>query len=201
MKKSTLFQISALTMAVGMAVSGSAVALGNDSQDVTYEVNARFDEDYPLDLPYIEGASIAGQVQLFAPAAELLPSQTFRGRRTEFDQGPEISRSDLKPSGGIARVLITITDGEETMRRMTNPNGDFQFVGLKPGTWTVSLLSDDLPENATPIDNSYTFELEPGQKAEAAFRVEQRIRRMKMLSPLKVSAIEPPRAPAQACAG
>jgi hypothetical protein len=57
------------------------------------------------------------------------------------------------------------------MRRLTNPNGDFEFVGLKPGIWTLSLLHDDLPENATPIENSYTFELEPGQKAEAAFRV------------------------------
>ena len=154
-------------------------------------VNPRWDDSCPIDLPYIEGASIAGQVQLFAPAAELLPSQTFRGRSAGFGQQPDISREDLKPSGGIARVLVTITDGEETMRRVTNPNGDFQFVGLKPGTWTVSLLRDGLPENATPIEDSYTFELEPGEGAEANFRVEQRIRRMRMLKPLKVSSAAP----------
>jgi hypothetical protein len=154
-------------------------------------VSPRWDDSCPIDLPYIEGARIAGQVQLFAPAAELLPSQTFRGRRAAFGEQPEISRDDLKPSGGIARVLVTITDGEETMRRVTNPNGDFQFVGLKPGTWTVSLLSEGLPENATAVQDSYTFELEPGEGAEANFRVEQRIRQMRMLKPLKVSSIVP----------
>ena len=144
--------------------------------------------DFSKRLPALD-LSLAGQVQLYAPAADLLPSQTFRGRRGAFGGQREIGRDDLRLRGGLAQVLVTITDGEETMRRVTNPNGDFRFVGLKPGTWTVSLQSDGLPENASAVEDSFTFELEPGEEAEARFRVEQRIRRMRMLSPLKVSAV------------
>lgn len=73
------------------------------------------------------------------------------------------------------------------MRRVTNPNGDFQFVGLKPGTWTVSLRPSGPPDNATVVQDGFTFELGPGDDGDAQFRIEQRIRRMRMLAPMRVS--------------
>jgi hypothetical protein len=173
-----------------LKVAGGSIPSGMiPNRPLPVAVNARYDDSCPIDIPYIRGASLAGQVQLYAPAADLLPSQTFRGRRGAVGGQREIGRDDLKLRGGVAQVLVTITDGEETMRRVTNPNGDFRFVGLKPGTWTVSLHSDGLPENASAVEDRFTFELEPGEAAEASFRVEQRIRRMRMLSPLKVSAV------------
>ncbi len=61
-------------------------------------------------------------------------------------------------------------------------------MGVKPGTWTVSLRHGDLPENATVAENSYTVELLAGDEVVADFKVEQRIRRMRMLKSLKVSS-------------
>jgi hypothetical protein len=44
-----------------------------------------------------------------------------------------------------------VRSGEQVYRRLTNGNGEFRFAGLEPGTWTVMIDPDKLPENATAV--------------------------------------------------
>ena len=140
----------------------------------------------PVEIPFIRGASIVGSVQLYAPPAGLLPSLTFRGRG-------RVAASDQVPDGtslirtrGLPQVLVTVTDGEHTLSRMTSPAGEFSFVGLAPGRWTLKVATDQLPEGARIGHTAFDLALVPGQQAELEVRAEQPIRAIRMLAPIKV---------------
>ena len=84
-------------------------------------------------------------------------------------------------------IAVEVRSGEQVYRRLTNGNGEFHFAGLKPGTWTVKLDPAGLPENATIEETSFTVEAKPSAEETLEFKVEQKIRTMRMLAPLKVA--------------
>ena len=154
--------------------------------ELPVEVNLYFDATEPVNLPFIRGATIAGKVQLYEPDASLLPSQTFVKVGRGIKAPPPPTSEELKPSRGLRGILIEVRSGEQVYRRLTNGNGEFRFAGLQPGTWTVTIDPDKLPENATIDETSYTLEVEPSADQTIEFRVELKIRTMRMLAPLKV---------------
>lgn len=153
--------------------------------ELPVEVNLHFDAGVPVKLPFIRGATILGKVQLYEPDPKLLPSQTFI-QIGQGSQPPPIRSEDLVPTRGLGGILIEVRNGEQVYRRLTNGNGEFRFAGLQPGTWSVTLDTSKLPENASIEETSYTLEVEPSADASLEFRVEQKIRTMRMLAPLKV---------------
>ena len=60
-------------------------------------------------------------------------------------------------------------------------------MGLKPGVWTVKRDPAGLPENATIEETSFTVEAKPSADETLKFKVEQKIRSMRLLAPLKVA--------------
>jgi hypothetical protein len=149
--------------------------------EMPMEVNLHLDDDPVMKIPFIQGATIEGVVQLYEPDSSLLPSQTF----VRVGQAPP-SANELKPSQGLRGVLVEVRCGDEVYRRLTNGNGEFRFAGLTPGTWTVKMLTDALPENATVDETEYRVEVAPKAEETLEFRVEKKIRRMRMLAPLSV---------------
>jgi hypothetical protein len=149
--------------------------------EMPVEVNLHMDDDPMMKIPFIQGATIEGVVQLYEPDSKLLPSQTF----LRVGQAPP-DTTELKPSQGLRGVLVEVKCGDEVYRRLTNGNGQFRFAGLTPGTWTVKMLTDALPENATVEETEYTVEVAPKAEETLEFRVEKKVRRMRMLAPLSV---------------
>lgn len=151
--------------------------------EMPVEVNLHRNDDPLMKIPFIQGATIEGVAQLYEPDGKLLPSQTFV--RVGERQTPPAAR-ELKPSRGVRGVLVEVRNGEELYRRLTNGNGEFRFAGLTPGTWTVKMLTDALPENARVDETEYTVEVAPKAEETLEFRVERKIRQMRMLAPLSV---------------
>jgi hypothetical protein len=169
-----------------LAVVGGSLPAGMISLvELPVAVDLRRDSERPLDLPHIRGARIGGRVQLFEPPGTLLPSQTFRRGARGSPAAPD--SDDLLPSRGLARVVVVVTDGETRYRRMTDAVGDFELLGLPPGAWRVSIETDGLPADATIEESSRDVDLEAGGSARVEFRVERKIRRMRMLEPLKLA--------------
>lgn len=138
-------------------------------------------------IAYIRGATVTGVVQVYAPDPKLLPSQTFvRTGSGGPLKTPAPTKQDLVPTEGLGGILVEVRQGDRVYRRMTNGNGEFRFAGLLPGTWTVTIDPEALPENASIEESRYTLEVKPSGEAKVEFRVEQRIRSMRMLAPLKV---------------
>ena len=152
------------------------------------EVDLLTEAQVPVKLPYIRGATIGGIVQVYEPDAGLLPSQTF----VQVGRGgpPKALRPaarELKPARGLGGILVEVTSGEQVYRRLTNGNGEFRFAGRQPGTWTLKIDPAALPENATIHESSVTLVVKPSAQESVEFKVEQRIRSMRMLPTLKVS--------------
>ncbi|UHD14942.1 peptidase associated/transthyretin-like domain-containing protein [Thiocapsa bogorovii] len=154
--------------------------------EMPQEVNLFFDAGVPVNLPFIRGATIDGKVQLYEPDPSLLPSQTFVQVGRGVKAPPPPTSEELKPSRGLGGILVEVRSGEQVYRRLTNGNGEFRFAGLQPGTWTVTIDPEKLPENATIEETGYTLEVEPSADQEVEFRVELKIRTMRMLGTLKV---------------
>lgn len=58
-------------------------------------------------------------------------------------------------------MIVEVSDGEQSFRRITDGSGELQFTALPPGSWNLRLV-DEL--NDYTSDDSYReFELEPGE--------------------------------------
>ena len=176
-------QIYELTVESGRLPVGMIPA-----QPLPMEVNLLADDEVPLKLAFIRGATIGGIVQLYEPEASLLPTQTFvqLGQGDQQGQTPKPAKIELKPSRGLSGVLVEVRSGDQVYRRLTNGSGEFRFAGLKPGVWTVKVDPAGLPENATIEETSFTVDAKPSAEETREFKVEQKIRSMRMLAPLKV---------------
>lgn len=149
-------------------------------------VTLDFDPHKVVEIGYVQGASIEGRVQLYELPPDRLPSAAFRGALLASATAPA-EEPELVPTRGVGGVLVTLSGLGVTMKRLTNANGAFRFVGLQPGTWTVTIAEDRLPADGVVKNLLQSVELEPGAAGELEFRVEKRLRRMRMLAPIKVS--------------
>ncbi|SDW77700.1 hypothetical protein [Thiocapsa roseopersicina] len=170
-----------------LTLAGGSLPVGMiPTLEMPRPVDLYFDAGATIDVPFIRGATIAGKVQLYEPDAALLPSQTFVRVGQGVKAPPPPTSEELKPSRGLGGILVEVRNGEQVYRRLTNGNGEFRFAGLQPGTWIVTIDPEKLPENATIEETGYTLEVEPSADQEVEFRVELKIRTMRMLGTLKV---------------
>ncbi|QVL51026.1 MAG: hypothetical protein KFB96_11820 [Thiocapsa sp.] len=170
-----------------LTLAGGSLPVGMiPTLEMPRPVDLYFDAGASIDVPFIRGATIAGKVQLYEPDASLLPSQTFVRVGQGAKAPPPPTSEELKPSRGLGGILVEVRSGDQVYRRLTNGNGEFRFAGLQPGTWTVTIDPAKLPENATIEETGYTLEAEPSADQTLEFRVELKIRTMRMLAPLKV---------------
>jgi len=78
---------------------------------------------------------------------------------------------DPEPVGGLAREAVEISDPEETVQRITGPQGRATFDNLRPGTWTIEVLGIQVPDDKAPGVDSLEAELAPGQDTTVTLRV------------------------------
>jgi hypothetical protein len=137
----------------GAAVSGRVIlfpSLGKSGEDVTTSPRSAADSPPPRTLANAPGT---------APGAT---TEAASAGGTETDQ-PE--------PYGLANVLVELQNPSETLRRLTDRKGRFLFEDVRPGTWTLKLHEAGLPENHYLEQDTFTFELKPGETKEILARV------------------------------
>jgi len=85
-------------------------------------------------------------------------------------------------------LLIELTDGEDSFRQITEPDGSFIFSGLRPGKWTLNIIYNDLFKHFSLDEETFELELKPGQKEDIQIRLRKKERKIKFLQSLSLTS-------------
>jgi len=66
---------------------------------------------------------------------------------------------------------VELSGEGDVFRQTTDPDGRFLFEGLRPGTYTLKVSDDNLPEFHVFERDTVTVDLKPGAKEEVLVKV------------------------------
>jgi hypothetical protein len=79
---------------------------------------------------------------------------------------------------GLGNILVQLKGDTQTLNRVTDREGRFEFGELCPGKWTLTIDEETLPEYHTLKGGSQSFDLAPGDHRETTLEVGQVKRRI-----------------------
>ncbi|MEW5931641.1 MAG: carboxypeptidase-like regulatory domain-containing protein, partial [Gemmatimonadota bacterium] len=95
-------------------------------------------------------------------------------------------------SSGMPGVVLELSCGGETLRRVSGADGGFDFTDLRPGRWTLSVAAAGLPPHHRFEREVVELELARGEARELALRVLPARRPVRMITGGEV-VVEAPR--------
>lgn len=128
-------------------------------------------ERHQVQIALVRTASVSVQVRLRA-----------RGESTGA------SAATSSTTHGAENVLVVLTRGDTIYRRLTDSQGRVKLGGLAPGSWTVTLATDTIPQGYSGSAAEQRLEIAPGTAAAAEFELAPIVREIRMLAPLQVQA-------------
>lgn len=81
------------------------------------------------------------------------------------------SLSIARPTAGMSNVLVQLSNGRETRRRVTDAFGHVRFDQLPKGRWVLHINKYYLPEGFHLERDSLVFDLAPQQEAQFTLRI------------------------------
>lgn len=87
----------------------------------------------------------------------------------------------LQPERGLANIMVELSNGITTIRKLTDIKGDFRFTDLAPGPWTLKIHESDLPPHHVMEQCRNEFLLKPEDDIEVNIRVIPRLRTIRIL--------------------
>ena len=137
-----------------------------------------------IDVEQVPRHGVLLQVKVDAGNAQRIDIPLVRSASVSVDVTLQPG-DDARPRG-LPNVLITMSQGEQIYRRLTDARGHVQLAGLPPGEWTVSISADAVPQGYTVASRERSLRIEPGAAAEARFRLTPVVRDIRLLPPLKL---------------
>jgi hypothetical protein len=139
--------------------------------------------------------SISGKISLLA----LDPQKVANGLQGGAQQALVVMESrvitqgstgkeNLVEAGGLQRVLVELSNGDECLQQRTDEKGRFFFNDLRPGTWRLKISSRDLPLHHYLEKADFEIKLAHGGKVEIAASVLPRPRSIQLLQGGKIVA-------------
>lgn len=138
-------------------------------QRMPLEIAVAEGETEEVSIGVIEGASVFGVVKRYDFAQEDRKFMLQRPQQKDSEEADE--EEEYKEGPGLPNVLVEITNGTTTKRRITDHQGRFRFADLTPGVWTVNVKSSQLPEYHYFEKESFTFDLLRGEDRDFVVRV------------------------------
>ncbi len=138
-----------------------------------------------LDIGIVTACRVAGEVKLFEFAAGAQVPKLF-GASNGTQLGPfstirpDTGSVSLKEVGGL-RLLVEITDGNQTLRQYTGPDGQFDFRQIRPGIWHIRFHEHGVPELYQVEHREVVVELEPGEETFVMTRVIPQVRPIRII--------------------
>jgi hypothetical protein len=81
----------------------------------------------------------------------------------------------------LANILIELRNGSEVFRTTTNAQGMFQFQGVHPGPWRLTVYDHNLPAYHVLEQSTHDLTLQAGERIDLPISVRPRARRIKLL--------------------
>jgi hypothetical protein len=76
-------------------------------------------------------------------------------------------------------VIIEMKLEDETIRTVVNLNDKFQFMGLRPGAWTLKVYHNSLGSNYSIKNSEMIVNLKPGETSSVNIDVTKKARRIR----------------------
>jgi hypothetical protein len=141
--------------------------------DIFEELAGKLDSEGRLSRRLLEQQ---GFITTFDPRRIVLSiavPQTFRGTR--------IHRLSEGEPYGIANAVVELKSESETLYRIADNKGWFEFEELRPGKWTLNINEESLPEYHHMVDKNLVCELKPGECREVSIHVVQKKRHIQIV--------------------
>ena len=154
-----------------------------------------------VEIEIVRVASLRGKVTVFASGAVLDTEDTvdtdpataaseiyLEGTASQTISLHSGAERVLRPSHGLANILVELSDGTAVLRRYSNAAGDFDFTDLTPGHWTLKVYEAGLPPYHVLEQQQMNFLLKPEDTVEVELRVIPRLRTIRILENVDLSS-------------
>ena len=140
-------------------------------QKTPMEVAIRGGEETSLDIGVTRSAGLTGRVMVYDFAKTDHPTEAFRAINGEGRPAKGGDKGEMTEAHGLANTLVELAAPAETLRVLTDGKGRFGFNGVRPGTWTVTIRSDSLPQHHYLEKDRFEVDLTPGDHQEMLIQV------------------------------
>jgi hypothetical protein len=167
-----------------LTVSKKSTGLGHVAQvRMPLAVEVKGGETTRVDIPIVSSSVITGRVMLFAFAggeggAEA-PGAAKPGEAGAAKPGE--AAANLVEAGGLARILVEITDGSEVVRALSDDAGRFAFRDVRPGSWSLKIDAEELPPMHYLEQETYALLVKGGEENHVEIRVLPRRRTIRII--------------------
>lgn len=129
-----------------------------------------------VELKIAMSCTISGDVSIYGHRDE----NTERGILIEGSTADSLAEGsrELQPLRGLAHCNLALSNGEETITATTDLDGSFAVRKLRPGVWTATVQTSNLPDYHRVEQETYTVTLNPGESKTIELRVVPRARRL-----------------------
>lgn len=120
---------------------------------------------------------------------EVVSASTVVVRLTLFEEIPVLpgvreadgDRETHRPVGGVSGEVVELTNGQETLRRLTDGEGGAMFAPLRPGRWALRIYDGALPAQHGVERPERELEVLPETRHEEDVRILPRKRRIQFI--------------------
>ena len=155
------------------------------SRPLPLAVVVRPGETTEINLDVTRAACLRGQIVL-VPARERIAAgdngEPFLvgSARSRPDSGSSPDTPDTDSHHGVPGVLVQLTSGSETHHRLSGLGGEFNFERLRPGSWSLTIMGDNLSDEYDQPPPQ-TIELLPAQERTVLLRMTPRRRPIRII--------------------
>ncbi len=93
----------------------------------------------------------------------------------------EDDKEEIVEVRGLANVLLEFKSKLETWRVLTDRKGRFRFDDVRPGSWTLTVHADNLPEYHFLENDTFEIKLAPGEKKKMLIKALPRKRTVQII--------------------
>ncbi|MGV8118137.1 MAG: hypothetical protein AB2L14_00085 [Candidatus Xenobiia bacterium LiM19] len=136
------------------------------SEQLPIKVEIKGGEATVKNLGIVTSAGIKGCLTIY----DFEKEQMETDRDTDIFKKTEKEQKLIKRSGWEG-ALVELSDGKETRRQVTDEKGGFAFFNIRPGTWTLKIYEDGMPDLHRLEKDTFELPLSPGDDKELDIKV------------------------------
>ena len=140
-----------------------------------------------VEVARVPAMTLPRQVELAGREAQ--PVEIAMARAVVIALTVKLHPPEPEPARAAGSVLVVLTNGEATFRRLTDTEGRVRLGGLAPGKWRVSVDAGTVQQGYVPAAETLELDVAPGASASAEFPLLPVKRVIRMLPAL--SAVSP----------
>lgn len=139
---------------------------------LSYNRNYIFDKELPLEITTMPKITDSITIHLIKPV-------TVNGKII-YEQSNQIQSKEFKNK--IPKLVVKLENESEQFLTIMNENGEFSFNEIKPGNWTISIVTKGLENKFIFLDNFKSIILKDGDNKMIEFLVKDKERKINIKS-------------------